>query len=87
METPGDLGDNVETFDDDHDEQTPAETVPHSSSSHREWRPEYELLPPEPDDPVSTRRRFVAKRPPTAAEEEEFRQKRKRPEPVPVFFH
>ena len=57
-ETPGDPGDNAETFDDD---LTPAEPVSHNSSSHMEWRPEYEVPPPEPGDPVSPRRRVVAK--------------------------
>ena len=74
-------GDPAETSTDDHDEQTTAEPVPHSSSSHWEWRP-----PPEPDDPVATRRRVVAKRPPTAAGKKEFRPKRMRSEPVPELF-
>ena len=43
------------------------------------------LPPPEPDDPVATRGRVVAKRPPTP-QEEEFRQKRKKSEPVPELF-
>ena len=68
---PGDPVDNVETFDNDRDEHTPAEPVLHSSSSHWEWRHEYEVPPPELDDLVSTRRRVVAQRLPTAAEEEE----------------
>ena len=42
--------------------------------------------PPEPDDPLSPRRRDVAKRPPTAAEEEQFRQQRMRQKPVPEVF-
>ena len=44
------------------------------------------MLPPEPGDPVVTRRRVVAKRPPTADVEEEIRQKRMRSEPVPELF-
>ena len=68
FQTPGDPAECAETFDDDHDEQPPAKPVPHSSSSHCEWRLEYEVPPLEPDDPVSTRRRCVAKKPPTAAE-------------------
>ena len=35
----------------------PAET----SDDDREWRPEYEVPPPEPHDPVVTRRRVVCK--------------------------
>ena len=85
-ESPDTPGEPADTSDDDHEEQTTAEPVPHSSSSHWAWRLEYEVLPPEPDDPVATRRRVVAKRPPTTAEEEEFRQKRMRPEPVPELF-
>ena len=80
-ETPGDT---VETSDDDH--EITAEPVSHSSSSHWEWRPEYEVPPPEPGDPVVTRRRVVAKRPPTVDEEEEIRQKRLRSEPVPELL-
>ena len=49
--TPGDRVDG-----DDHDGQPPIESVPHSSSSHWEWRPEYEVHPSKPDDPVSPRR-------------------------------
>ena len=64
----------------------PTEPVPQSSSSHWEWRPEYEVPPPEPDDPGMTRRRIVAKRPPTDDEEEEMRQKRLRSESVPELF-
>ena len=74
----------AETSDDDHD--ITGEPVPHSSSSHWEWRLEYEVPPPEPGDPVETRRRIVAKRPPTGDEEEEIRQKRLRSEPVPQLF-
>ena len=37
-ETPGDPVHNAETFDDYHDEQTPAEPVPHISSPHWERR-------------------------------------------------
>ena len=59
----------------DHVRENTAELVPHSSSSHWEWRPEYEVPPPEPGDPVVTRRRVVAKRHPTADQEEEIRQK------------
>ena len=51
---------NAETSDDDR--ENTAEAVPHSSSSHWEWRPEYEVPPPEPGDPVMTRRRFVSKK-------------------------
>ena len=65
-------GDTVETSDDDH--EITAEPVPHSRNSHWEWRLEYEVPPPEPDNPVVTRRRVVAKRHPTVAEEEEIRQ-------------
>ena len=64
----------AETSDDDH--EITAELDPHSSSSHWEWRLEYEVPPPEPGDPVVTRRRSAAKRPPTVEEEEEIRQKR-----------
>ena len=80
-ETPGDT---AETSDDD-DEIT-AEPVPHSNSSHWEMLPEYEVPPPEPGDPVVTRGRVVAKRPPVVDEEEEIRQKRLRSEPVPELF-
>ena len=62
-----------------------SEPVPHSSSSHWEWRPECEVPPPEPGVPVVTRR-VVAKRPPTGDEEEEIRQKRLRSELVPELF-
>ena len=48
-ETPGDT---AETSDDDRGNT--GEPVPHSSSSHWEWRPEYEVSPPEPGDPVVT---------------------------------
>ena len=41
---------------------------------------------PKPGDPVVTRRRVVAKRPPTVAEEEEIRQKRLGSESVPESF-
>ena len=84
QETPDDNAD-----DSDHEERAPTEPVPQSSSSHWEWRPEYEVIPPEPDNPdnpVVTRRRVVAKRPPTVAEGEEFRQKRLRSESVPELF-
>ena len=81
-ETPGDL---AQTSDDHHDEQTTADPVPHSASSHWEWRPEYKVPPPEPDVPLMTRRRVVAKRPPTAAEED-FQQKRMKSESVPELF-
>ena len=76
-------GDTAETSEDDH--EIAAEPVPRSSSSHWEWRPEYEVPPPEPGDPVVTRRRVVAKRSPTA-DEEEIRQKRLRSELVPELF-
>ena len=76
---------NAETSDDDR-ENTAKPPVPHSSSSHWEWRPEYEVPPLEHGDSVMTRRRVVAKRPPTVDEEEEFRQKRLRLEPVPDLF-
>ena len=56
----------------DYDRENTVEPVPHSSSSHWEWRPEYEVPPPEPGDPGMTRRRIVAKRPPTDEEEEEI---------------
>ena len=68
----------------DPDFPEPTERFTHSGSSHWEWRPEYEVPPPKPDDPVFPRRRVVAKRPSTAAEEE-VRQKRMRPETVPEF--
>ena len=82
-ESPETPDDPAEAFDDDHDEQTTADPVPHSSSSHGEPRPEYKVPPPEPDDPVATRRRVVAQRLATAAEEEKFRQKRMKSESVP----
>ena len=75
---------NAETSNDDR--ENTAEPVPHSSSSHSEWRPEYEVPPPEPDDSAVTRRRVVAKRPSTVGEEEEMRQKRLTSEPVPELF-
>ena len=80
-----------ETPDDDvddsgHEERAPTEPAPQSSSSNWEWRPEYEVPPPEPDDPGMTRRRIVAKRPPIDDEEEEMRQKRLRSESVPELF-
>ena len=81
QETPDDNAD-----DSDHEERAPTEPVPQSSSSHWEWRPEYEVPPPEPGDPGMTRRRIVAKRPPTDDEEEEMRQKRLRSESVPELF-
>ena len=68
------------------DRENTSEPVPHSSISHLEWRPEYEVPPPEPGDSAVTRRRVVAKRPPTGDEEEETRQKRLRSEPVPELF-
>ena len=86
LEPPETPGDPAETSDDDHDGQNTAEPVLHSSSSHWEWRPEVEVPPPEPGDLVATRRRVVAKRPPTAAEEGESRKKRLRSEPVPELF-
>ena len=81
---PGTPDETAETFDDDH--ENTAEPVPHSSSSHWEWRPEHEVPPREPGDPVVTRRRVVATRPPTGDEKEEIRQKRLRSEPVPELF-
>ena len=57
QETPDDDAD-----DSDHEERAPTEPVPQSSSSHWEWRPEYEVPPPEPCDPGMTRRRIVAKK-------------------------
>ena len=45
-ESPESPGEPAETSDDDHDEQTTAEPVPHSSSSHWDWRPEYEVPSP-----------------------------------------
>ena len=81
-ETPDE---NAETSNDDR--ENTVELVPHSStSSHWEWRPEYEVHPLEPGDSAVTRRRVVAKRPPTVDEEEEMRQKRLRSEPVPELF-
>ena len=81
-ETPDE---NAETSNDDR--ENTAEPVPHRSSSHWEWRPEYEVPPPDPgDDSAVTRRRVVAKRPPTVDEEEEMRQKRLRSELVPELF-
>ena len=79
--SPGTLDESAETSDDDRENTAEPVPVPHSGSSHREWRPEYEVPPPEPGDPVMTRRRTVAKRPPT--DDEEMRQKRLRSEPVP----
>ena len=38
QETPDDDAD-----DSDHEERAPTEPVPQSSSSHWEWRPEYEV--------------------------------------------
>ena len=80
-ETPDET---AETSDDDR--ENTADPVQHSSSSHWEWRPEYEVPPPEPGDCVVTRRRVVAKRPPTGDGEEEMRQKRLRSELVPELF-
>ena len=40
----------AETSDDDR--VNTAEPVPHSSSSHWEWRPEYEVHSPEPGVPM-----------------------------------
>ena len=80
-ETPDE---NAETSNDDRGNT--AEPVPHSNSSQWEWRPEFEMPPPEPGDSAVTRRRVVAKRPPTGDEEEEMRQKRLRLEPVPELF-
>ena len=85
-ESPETLGEPADTSNDDHDEQTTAEPVPHNCSSHLEWRPEHEVPPQEPDDPVATRRRLIAKRPPPTIEQEEFRQRRVRLEPVPELF-
>ena len=83
--SPETLDESAETSDDDR--ENTVEPVPHSTSSHWEWRPEYEVPPPEPGDPGMTRRRIVAKRPPTDdEEEEEMRQKRLRSEPVPELF-
>ena len=70
----------------DHDRENTAELVPHSNSLHWEWRPGHEVPPQEPGVPVVTRRRVVAKRPPTGDEEEEIRQKRFRSEPLPQLF-
>ena len=81
---PATPDETAETSDDDR--ENTAEPVQHSSSSHWEWRPEYEVRPPEPSDPVVTRRGIAAKRPPTGDEEEENRQKRLRSEPVPALF-
>ena len=72
--------------DNDREEQPSTEPVPHSSSSHWERRPEFEVPPPEPGDPVATRRRIIAKRTLTAVEEEESRQKRMKLEQVPELF-
>ena len=82
--SPETLDDSAETSDDDR--ENTVEPVPHSTSSHWEWRLEYEVPPPEPGDPGMTRRRIVAQRPPTDDEEEEMRQKRLRSEPVPELF-
>ena len=82
--SPETLDESAETSDDDR--ENTVEPVPHSSSSHWEWRPEYEVPPPEPGDPGMTRRRIVAKRPPTVDDEEEMRQKRLRSELVPELF-
>ena len=82
--SPETLDESAETSDDDR--ENTVEPVPHSSSSHWEWRPECEVPPPEPGDPGMTRRRIVAKRHPTDNEEEEMRQKRLRSEPVPELF-
>ena len=46
QETPDD-----DVDDSDHKERAKTEPVPHSSSSHWEWRAECEMLPPEADDP------------------------------------
>ena len=81
--SPETLDERAETSDDDL--ENTAEPVAHSSNSHWKWRPEYEVPPPEPGDPVMARRRIVAKRPPTD-DEEEMRQKRLRSEPVPELF-
>ena len=81
---PPETPDENDTSDDDCGNT--AEPVPHSSSSQWEWRPEYEVPPPEPGDPVVTRRRVVAKRPPTCDEEEEILQTRLRSKPVPELF-
>ena len=81
---PDPADENAETSNDDR--ENTAEPVPHSSSSHWEWRLEYEVPPPEPGDSAVTRRRVVAKRLPTVDEVEEMRQKRLRSEPVPELF-
>ena len=80
-ETPDDPVD-----DNDREEQPSTEPVPHSKSSHWERRPEFEVPPPEPGDPVARRRRIIAKRPLTAAEEEKSQQKRMKSEQVPELF-
>ena len=81
--SPETLDNSAETSNDDR--ENIAEPVPHSSSSHWEWRPEYEVLPPEPGDHVMTRRRIVAKTPPTD-DDEEMRQKKLKSETVPELF-
>ena len=68
-ETPGET---AETSDDDH--EITVEPVPHRSSSHWEWRPEYEVPPPEPGDPGDA----------TTSCCKEIRQKRLRSEPVRI---
>ena len=83
-ESPETLDESADTSADDR--ANTAEPVPHSSSSHWEWRPEYEVSPSEPGDPGMTRRRIVGKRPPTGDEEEEMRQNRLRSEPVSELF-
>ena len=82
--SPETLDESAETSDDLR--ENTVEPVPHSSSSHWEWRPEYDVPPPEAGGPRMTRRRIVAKKPPTDDEEEEMRQKRSRSEPVPELF-
>ena len=63
-----------------------AETSTDDRENTAKWPPEYEVPPPKPGDSAVTPRRVVAKRPPTADEEEEMRQKRLRSEPVPELF-
>ena len=58
--SPETLDESAETPDDD--SENTVEPVPHSSSSHWEWRPEHEVPPAEPGVPVVTRRRVVAKK-------------------------
>ena len=71
-ETPDE---SAETSDDDRE-----------NTARTEWRPEYEVPPPEPGNSAVTRRQVVARRPPTGDQEQEIRQKRLRSEPVPELF-